>query len=83
MERTPNDERFHVVVAVSPTPGVGWRDEPAAVGRWLGAVGWRDHLFRYKGMSCHFFLGNVPNGSKREKKNRHFFDLQEIGGHEI
>ena len=43
------------------------------VGRWLGAVGWRDHLFRYKGMSCHFFLGNVPNGSKRKKKTSLFW----------
>lgn len=75
MERTPNDERFHVVVAVSPTPRSldgEISSQISAVGRCLGAVGWRDHLFRYKGMSCHFFLGNVPNGSKRKKKTSLF-----------
>lgn len=54
------------------------------VGRWLGAVGWRDHLFRYKGMSCHFFFGEMyqtdPNGEKKKSlfwfaRNRRTWDM--------
>ena len=35
MERTPNDERFHVVVAVSPTP---WGKDGGSGPFWLKVI---------------------------------------------
>lgn len=71
MERTPNDERFHVVVAVSPTPGSLDGEISSQLSRrsLVGGSWVEGPPFSVQGyvMSL-FFWGNVPNGSKRGKK---------------